>query len=126
METQALCSIQLIFAIEMLGVKEMFKDRKIKVQESIIADLKAENQQLKEELEIAKAELELKTFNDQNYVDLKSLIDELNKKKSIYEDLIQKANLARKEYEEKTKELNALRVEFSKKFKKFMKDIKSI
>lgn len=100
----------------------MFKDKKIKVQEALIEKLKTENQELKKELEIVKTELEFeKTFKDQDYVDLKQLMAELNERKAAYEDLISKANLARKEYKEKTKELNELRIEFGKEFKNFMK-----
>ena len=108
-------------------MKNLLNERKFKVQQSIIEELKAENQKLKQELEEAKSELEFeKTFKDKEYDDLKELFIDLNEKKSIYEDLIQKAIYARKEYKEKIKELNELKVELNKEFKKFMKDIKSI
>lgn len=104
----------------------MIKDRKIKVQESLIESLKVENQELKEKLENVKAELEFeKTFKNDEYDELKDLIEELSKEKATYENLVQKAILAKKEYKEKTKELNDLKVRYNKELKNLMKDIKN-
>lgn len=103
----------------------MLKDKKIKIQQCIIEDLKAENKKLTEELELLKADLEFeKNFKNKEYDTAKDLIVELNKEKAIYEDLIQKANLARDKYKEKEKEINELKVKYSKEMKNLLKDIK--
>ena len=93
-------------------------ERKLRVQEYLIEDLKKENKQLKDELENIKADLEIeKLFKDEEYDNLKELLVELNNTKSTYENLIQKAILVKKEYEEKTKEINELKVKYNKEMK---------
>ena len=103
----------------------MLNDKKIKIQQSIIEDLKAENKKLKEELELVKTDLEFeKNFKNQEYDTAKDLMVELNKEKAVYEDLIQRAILAKNSYIEKEKELNELKVKYNKEMKNLIKDIK--
>ena len=107
-------------------MKNLLNERKLKVQESLIEDLKEENQRLKKELEDTKANLEFEqTFKDNEFDNLKELIVDLNKKKAIYEDLIQKAKTARNEYKEKSKEMDEIKAKYSKEMKSLMKDIKN-
>ena len=100
-------------------------EKRVKIQQSIIEDLKAENKRLKEELCLVKDELEFeRTFKDNESDSVKDLMIELKKEKLIYKDLIQKANLAKNEYKEKTKELNELKIQFNKEMKNIIKQIK--
>ena len=103
----------------------MLNEKKIKIQQSIIKELKAENKRLKEELELVETDLEFKeAFKDEEYTTAKELLVDLNKKKTIYEDLINRANLARKEYKQKLTEINELKVKYNKEMKNLLKDIK--
>lgn len=103
----------------------MIKEARIKLQQKIIEDLKAENNILKEELKLVKFELESeKNLKDQECSAVEDLIIELNKQKAIYDDLIRDVMLAKSQYEEKEKEMNELKARYNKEMKQLIKDIK--
>lgn len=103
----------------------IFKDRKIKTQQKIIDNLKAENSALKEELDLLKVELELeKNIPKDTYESAKKLITETQLKKSEYEKLIEQAKNAKQEYDKLSKELKELKAQYNKEMKKFFKGTK--
>jgi hypothetical protein len=98
------------------------KDKKIRLQQSLIDSLIQENK----ELRIKLAEAEDSSYDvlaENNYERSKKLIEELESYIAEYEQLITGLKGKKEEYSKAIKEVTNIKVEYNKKMKEFMRDI---
>ena len=99
------------------------KDKKIKLQQSLIDSLIQENKELRMKL----AEVEGSSYDvlaENNYERSKQLIEELESYIDEYEQMINGLKGKKEEYSKAIKEINKIKVEYNKKMKEFIKNVK--
>jgi DNA repair exonuclease SbcCD ATPase subunit len=103
----------------------MKSDKKIKIQQRMIEELRAKNESLKAENEKMLVELELeKVSHKEEHERVSKLIAQLEKKKEEYTETIENVKKLQSEYKDKIKEITELKKAYKKEMNSTMNTIK--